>query len=69
MLEYVDSFGSQEIRKQKMARLNVYYAAPDPEPLVKLADITTRNDARLEELIEEFVRNREKELDKTDEVK
>lgn len=50
-------------------RLKPYYAEPEPKPEIALADVTRRNDARLEELLEEFVRNRDKELDKTDEVK
>lgn len=51
-----------------MAGLKVYKSEPDPEPKVKLADICQRNDARLEELIEEFVRNREEGIDKIEEV-
>lgn len=41
----------------------------DVEPQVKLADICRRNDKGLEELIEEFVRNRHGGLDKKEETK
>jgi hypothetical protein len=52
-----------------MASLKPYKSLPDPEPLVKLADFTRRDDKRLEELLEEFIRNRDKGLDKSNEVK
>lgn len=41
----------------------------EPEPNIKMADVCLRNDARFEELLEEFVRNRDEELDKIEETK
>ena len=38
--------------------------SPDPEPEIKLADIARRNDKRLEELLDEYL----KRLDKIEEV-
>jgi len=52
-----------------MAGLKPIKFEPEPEPKIKLADITRRDDARLEKLIEEFVRNRDRGIDKTKEVK
>jgi len=37
----------------------------EPEQKVKLADPTRRNDAALEKLLEEFIKNRDKGVDKT----
>lgn len=39
--------------------------SPDPEPEIKLADIARRNDKRLEELLDEYIKG----LDKIEEVK
>ena len=38
---------------------------PEPEPKVKLKDIARRDDHRLEELLEEYIKNSEKMVDKT----
>lgn len=63
-----ESIRSMEEGNMNM-RLKPYYAAPDPEPEVKLKEVFQRNDSQLEKLIEEFVKNREKELDKSEEEK
>lgn len=62
---------TESIRSMEMsnAYLRPPKREPEPEPQVKLANITMRNDKRLEELLEEYIRNSEKPIDKTDEVK
>jgi len=43
-----------------------YKAEPEPEPQIKLKDVSLRNDKRLEELLDEYIKNH---LDKTEEPK
>lgn len=62
---------TESIRSMEMA--NQYHVQPklepEPEPKVKLANVHTRNDRRLEELLEEYIRNSEKTVDKSEESK
>lgn len=52
-----------------MAGLKPHKFEPEPEPKVKLENIHVRNDRALEALLEEYLKNSEKPLDKTDESK